>query len=109
LIKKFGFKPKTDISDLYQATAKVFKKNDVCVEVNTSGLRHPCKEIYPAKQFLRICYDEGVPITFGSDAHMPEDIGRDFDKAISLVKEVGYEHIIIFTGRMKQLVRIRRC
>jgi histidinol-phosphatase (PHP family) len=106
LIKKFGFKPKTDIMDLYKATAKVFKKNGVCVEVNTSGLRHPCREIYPAKQFLKICYDEGVQITFGSDAHTPEDIGKDFDKAISLAKEVGYEHTIIFTERKKQLMKI---
>jgi histidinol-phosphatase (PHP family) len=106
LIKKFGFKPKNDIMDLYLATAKVFKKNNVCVEVNTSGLRYPCKEIYPAKQFLKICYDEGVQITFGSDAHTPEDIGKDFDKAISLAKEVGYEYTATFTLRKKQLKEI---
>jgi len=103
LIKKFGCKPRTDITDLYLATAKVFKKNDVCIEVNTSGLRHPCNEIYPAKQFLKICYDEGVQITFGSDAHAPEDVGKDFDKALSLAKEVGYEHTAMFTQRKKQL------
>lgn len=106
LIKKFGYKPKTDITDLYLATAKVFKENDVCIEVNTSGLRYPCREIYPSKQFLKICCEEGVQITLGSDAHTPENIGMDFDKAISLVKEVGYEYIITFTGRTKQLRRI---
>jgi len=106
LIKKFGCKPKTDIRDLYLTTAKVFKKNDVCVEVNTSGLRHPCREIYPAKQFLKICYDEGVQITFGSDAHTPEDVGKDFDKAINLAKEAGYEHTVVFTKRKKRLQNI---
>ncbi|MEM2337398.1 MAG: histidinol-phosphatase HisJ family protein [Candidatus Bathyarchaeia archaeon] len=106
LIKKFGYKPKKDITDLYIATAKVFKENDVCIEVNTSGLRYPCKEIYPNKQFLKICYDEGVQITFGSDAHTPENIGRDFDKALSLVKEVGYNFVTIFTRRRKQLKEI---
>ena len=51
LIKKFRYKPKTDITDLYVATAEIFKENDVCIEVNTSGLRHPCREIYPNKRF----------------------------------------------------------
>lgn len=106
LIKKFGCKPKTDITDFYLAAAKAFKKNDVCIEVNTSGLRHPCREIYPAKRFLKICYDEGVQITFGSDAHIPKNIGRDFDKAVSLVREVGYEYTATFTLRKKQLKEI---
>ncbi|MEM1539773.1 MAG: histidinol-phosphatase HisJ family protein [Candidatus Bathyarchaeia archaeon] len=106
LIKKFGYKPKTDITDLYVATAKVFKDNGVCIEVNTSGLRHPCKEIYPDKQFLKICFDEGVQITFGSDAHTPEDIGMDFDRALSLIKEVGYEFVTTFTGRRKQFKEV---
>ncbi len=106
LIKKFGCKPKTDITDLYVAAAKVFKDNGVCIEVNTSGLRHPCKEMYPDKRFLKLCYDEGVQITFGSDAHTPEVIGMDFDKALSLVKEVGYESVTTFTGRRKQLKEV---
>ena len=106
LIKKFGCKPKTDITDFYLAAAEAFKKNDVCIEVNTSGLWHPCREIYPAKRFLKICYDEGVQITFGSDAHIPKNIGRDFDKAVSLVREVGYEYTATFTLRKKQLKEI---
>jgi histidinol-phosphatase (PHP family) len=103
LIKKFGYKLKADITDLYLTTAEVFKESDVCIEVNTSGLRHPCKEIYPDKLFLKICHDEGIQITFGSDAHKPEDIGMDFDKALSLVKEVGYKFTTTFTRRGKEL------
>ncbi|MBS7635699.1 histidinol-phosphatase HisJ family protein [Candidatus Bathyarchaeota archaeon] len=106
LIKKFGYKPKTDITDLYVATAKVFKENDVCIEVNTSGLRHPCREIYPNKRFLKMCYEEGVQITLGSDAHTPESVGMDFDKALDLIKKVGYRHITIFNGRRKQLKEV---
>lgn len=106
LIKKFGYKPKTEITDLYVATAEVFRECNVCVEVNTSGLLYPCGEIYPNKKFLKICCDEGVQITLGSDAHTPENIGINFDKALSLIKEVGYENITTFTGRRKQLKEI---
>ncbi|MEM2103290.1 MAG: histidinol-phosphatase HisJ family protein [Candidatus Bathyarchaeia archaeon] len=106
LIKKFGYKPKGDISELYLATAKALKESQVCVEVNTSGLRHPCHEIYPNKQLLKMCYEEGVQITLGSDAHMPEDVGKDFNKALNMIKEVGYEQIVKFTKRKRQLATI---
>jgi histidinol-phosphatase (PHP family) len=37
-----------------------------------------------------------VPLTFGSDAHDPNDVGRDFDKAVDLAKSAGYSEYLIF-------------
>ena len=51
-------------------------------EINTAGLRKPVKEIYPAEDFLKICGKERIPIIINSDAHYPEDVGRDFKKPI---------------------------
>ena len=31
-----------------------------------------------------------VPITFGSDAHKPEEVGADFDHAAALARTAGY-------------------
>jgi histidinol-phosphatase (PHP family) len=99
LIKKFGHWPKNDLATLYAETLDVIKENDVCVEVNTSGLRVPCKEIYPSRTFLEMCFERGIKITLGSDAHCPEDVGRDFDQASNLIGEIGFEKIIRFTHR----------
>jgi histidinol-phosphatase (PHP family) len=63
-------------------------------------------EIYPSKAFLKECFEEGVPITFGSDAHMPADVGRDFDRALELVKSVGYETIVRFSDRKPEHVQL---
>lgn len=106
LIKKFGYKPKTDITDVCLNTVEALKESNVCVEVNTNGLNAPCREIYPSKPFLKICFDNGIPITLGSDAHTPEDVGKNFSQALKLIREVGYENIARFTHRKLELVRI---
>ena len=106
LIKKFGFKPKRDISDLLEETAEIFKNSGICIEINTSGLTKPCKEIYPSKKLLKMCFDKGVPVTLGSDAHRPQDIGQHFDEAIKLIKEIGYIEIVQFTKRKRKFIRI---
>jgi len=104
IIKIFGFKPNNDISDILSETAGEMGKHGICLEINTGGLRKPCKEIYPSKQFLQASYDNGVPITFGSDAHKPEELGMDLDKAVRLAKEVGYKQFCKFNKRERVLV-----
>src|SRR3989338_2825981 len=99
LPKKFGYRPTADLTDEIKATAKVFKETGVAVEINTSGLRKPVKEMYPAPPCLKIYHEAGVPLTFGSDAHDPKDVGRDFDKAVDLAKSVGYSEYLIFKQR----------
>jgi histidinol-phosphatase (PHP family) len=78
----------------------------ICVEVNTGGLRAPCREIYPSQVLLKMCFDQAVPITLGSDAHQPKDVAKDFDKALKLIREAGYENITRFTRREPEQVRI---
>ena len=99
LPKKFGHRPTADLTDEIKTTAQVFKKTGVAVEINTSGLRKPVKEMYPAPACLKIYREAGVPLTFGSDAHDPKDVGRDFNKAVDLAKSVGYSEYIIFKQR----------
>jgi len=106
VIKKFGYKPDKDLSSIYGETAETLKRADVCIEVNTSGLYKPVGEIYPEEKFLKICYKHNVPVTLGSDAHRPEHVGRDFDKAVSLIKRAGYSEIVRFSKRQKSYVNV---
>jgi histidinol-phosphatase (PHP family) len=104
LVKIFGFRPKTDFSGMLRETAEAAARADICVEINTAGLRRPCSEMYPSEQFLSSLQDAGVPITFGSDAHEASDVGRDFEAAVSLAKRVGYERLCVFSKRRRQFV-----
>jgi histidinol-phosphatase (PHP family) len=40
-----------------------------------------------------------VPATLASDAHSPDLVGRDFDKALELLRSVGYETVTVFEQR----------
>ncbi len=107
LVKKFGHRPTEDMTKEIKKTAEVFKKCGVAVEINTSGLRKPVKEMYPSLSYLKIYCQAGVPLTFGSDAHDPKDVGKDFDKAVELAKEAGYKEYVIFEKRkIEKIVKI---
>lgn len=99
LVKKFGHRPSEDLTAEVQKTAEVFKETGMTIEINTSGLRKEVKEIYPSLWNLEIYAKAGVPMTFGSDAHDPKDVGRDFDKAAALAKKAGYQEYVMFKGR----------
>jgi len=106
LVKKFDFRPKKDITSLLLETVETISKNKMCVEVNTSGLRKPCREVYPSEKLIKMCLDNGLPITLGSDAHSPEEVGADFDKAVNLLRKIGFTEITRFTGRNREFVEL---
>jgi histidinol-phosphatase (PHP family) len=99
LPKKFGAMPTIDLTDEIKTTAKVFKDTGVTVEINTAGLRKSICQIYPALNCLKIYRKAGVPLTFGSDAHDPQDVGKDFDRAVDLAKSAGYKEYVLFKNR----------
>jgi len=106
IIKIFGFKPNCSIDNILKETAEAIAENGMCVEVNTSGLIRPCAEIYPSKQLLTLLKQNEVPITLGSDAHNPTDVGRYFDKAIKLMKDVGYKQVCMFKARIRKIEEV---
>lgn len=107
VIKVFGYRPREDITELYEAAAESFARTGVCVEINTAGWRKPVGEVYPAPALLRACHRAGVPILINSDAHVPEDVGRDFDRAALLAREVGYHEVAVFSERRRRLVPLQ--
>lgn len=104
VIKKFAYYPSFKLSKIYKETAKIFKKSDVVVELNTSGLTKPCKEYYPSDELLKLCRKEKVPVTLGSDAHCAIDISRDFNKAVIYLKSIGYKQIAAFENRRRLFI-----
>ena len=62
------------------------QKAGCAIELNTAGLRKDCREIYPSREILQLAFQKGVPITFGSDAHAPEEVGMNFAEAVQLAR-----------------------
>lgn len=99
LVKKFGHQPSTDMMALIEETVRVYKNQGIAVEINSSGLRRPVREIYPAPSIIRLLKAYDVPIVFGSDAHTPEEVGQDFAYMRRLVKECGHRELVMFAQR----------
>jgi histidinol-phosphatase (PHP family) len=72
------------------------------IELNTAGWHKPCAEAYPAPEFLELACSAGVPLVISSDAHAPEEVGRDFDRAIALAKAAGYRETQLFEKRRRR-------
>ena len=69
------------------------------VEISTAGLHKPVGELYPEPGLLAAFRLAGVPLTLASDAHVPENVGRDFAAALELARAAGYETVTVFDGR----------
>ncbi|MBI3787619.1 MAG: histidinol-phosphatase, partial [Ignavibacteriales bacterium] len=106
LIKKFDFRSSKVIDDAIRAALEAIKKHDMCIEINTSGLRKPEKETYPSEKILKIAKELQIPLTLGSDAHKPQDVGKDFGLAIDFIERYGNGKICVFEKRRRKEVKV---
>ena len=74
----------------------------VAIEVSSAGLHKPHGKLYPSPAFLAAARAEGVPITLASDAHIPENVGRDLDRAVGHARDAGYETVTVFDRRQSR-------
>lgn len=106
LCKKFCFVPQQDCTHLFRRFLQAAGTNDVAIEINTAGLRKDCKEMYPSPQIVALAREHRVPLTFGSDAHAPGEVGMAFDQAIALAKQSGYGYWRRFKQRKSESVKL---
>ena len=94
LVKIFGDRVEWDWQPL------IYALDGVALEVSTAGLRKPVGELYPDAEFLRAAASGGARITIASDAHLPEDVGRDLGRAVEHARAAGYDTVTVFDGRV---------
>lgn len=103
LVKKFGFTPCFDLTPCYEAVAKAMKKAGVAYEVSTAGLFKPVRQVYPSPEFIDVMRSYGVPFVFSSDAHRPNEVGREFPTSLQIVRNAGYREVAVFEDRVHHL------
>jgi histidinol-phosphatase (PHP family) len=101
LPKKFGYRPAKPVYDEEDAALEAVAAAGMAIEVNTSGLRKAAREIYPSLGLLRRACAAGIPVTFGSDAHRPAEVGHEFGRAVALAREAEYGTYATFLRREK--------
>ncbi|HET7559057.1 MAG TPA: histidinol-phosphatase [Limnochordia bacterium] len=110
LPKVFGRRPSAgfDLQGCFERIAQAAAECNLAIEISTAGLRKPVGELYPAPAFLPACAERGVPVTLASDAHEPEFIGADYDRAVAFAREHGIERVAVFEGRTRRLEPLGR-
>ena len=89
-----------EYSELFDTILTKLISNGKGIEINTSPLRSGLADTNPNIQVIKR-YRElgGKIITIGSDAHKPGDVGTNFDVAIDMLRDAGFNHFNIFTNR----------
>ena len=71
------------------------------IEINTAGLSKGLKSTNPCKEIIKRYHElGGEVITVGSDAHIAENVAKDFDVAAEILKECGFTHYTVFENRI---------
>jgi histidinol-phosphatase (PHP family) len=96
LVKFFGHEVEWDHEPFVAAL------NGTCLEVSSAGLHKPHGRMYPEGRLLASARRSGVGITLASDAHVPQNVGRDLDKAVEHARGAGYDTITVFDRRRRR-------
>jgi histidinol-phosphatase (PHP family) len=95
--------PERDPRLYYEPAVEAVAASGVAVEVSTAGLRKPVGEIYPSPEFGVMCVEAGAAFALSSDAHLPDDVGRDYDRAVEEMRGWGVDRIAVFERRERRL------
>ena len=107
IVKRAGIHaPEPLLAEIVPPALDAVAEAGMAIEINTSGIDHAAAEAYPSAPILSWMKERNIPITFGSDSHNPDQLGRHFETAIDLAKAAGYTHRAAFRRRKKTLVPI---
>ncbi len=95
--------PRRDPRHYYEPAVEAIAASGVAVEVSTAGLRKPVGELYPAIAFAEMCVEAGASFALSSDAHLPEQVGFGYERALELFEQLGVGEICAFERRSRRL------
>jgi histidinol-phosphatase (PHP family) len=98
-LRRGTFQPARSMEKEHREVARLLARGGMAIEINTGGLRRGAGSVYPERGFFAACVAEGVPVTVGSDAHSPGDVGRDFKSAFELLGEFGVREVATYEKR----------
>ena len=105
LIKIWGHNPIKKSPYAYaEPVLKKIRASGLVVEINSAGLRKPVKEIYPSREIMEQMFRLSIPVTLGSDAHNPQQVGEGLENCVELLKKIGYRSMICFERRKHRVI-----
>lgn len=88
-----------DAPELYEPILEALVESGTALEVNTSGLRHPVQETYPAAAIVaRFRALGGRRVTIGSDTHRSNQFGVGLLEGYASAGAAGFESLAFGRG-----------
>jgi histidinol-phosphatase (PHP family) len=99
LPKKMGTRPDGGLLQYVEPLIPEIRASGVAVEINTSGFDSPAGEYLPGWDVVKRLAEAGVPLTLGSDAHAPQQVGRYFNDVLEGLARLGVRELVRFEKR----------
>ena len=104
ILRRYGEARATRVtSNLYSLLDKVLQwliENKKALEFNSSGYRYGLESPHPELWvFERYFALGGRLVTFGSDAHRPEDVGHRHRESLENLRRIGFSQICAYSHR----------
>ena len=91
--------------DILDEILRVLVQKGIGLECNTAGFKYGLGHPNPTEKILSRYRELGGEIlTLGSDAHAPEHIAYDFERAGALLKECGFHYYTVFRNRKPEFL-----
>ena len=106
LVKMWGPErpwPQRDPRFHFEPAVEAISASKIAVELSTAGLRKPVGEMYPSREFCELCVDAGAAFALSSDAHVPDQVGYEYRRAVEMLRELGVGEICVFERRERRL------
>ncbi len=79
--------------DAVEGALQMFATSGIIVELNTAGWRTRTGAPFPSPWITDRCHELGIRATINTDAHKPEHLTMDLDRAAAQLRASGYREI----------------
>jgi histidinol-phosphatase (PHP family) len=102
LIKIHGHRPNSPVGDLVSETLDFIVARGLAIELSTAGWRKPVDELYPSDEIIRLAIAQGIRFTTASDAHSHAQLGENYDRLATKMRQLGIREVCIFEKHKAQ-------
>lgn len=93
-----------DLPDVQDEALAAIAAAGALIEVNTSGYRKMTIDPFPTARMVEKAAELGIPMTFSSDCHRPDEVGYARDKIEAILVRAGVTQLGTFANRQRIMI-----
>ncbi len=94
------------IEPLQDEALQAIREAGVAMEINTSGYRKMTTDPFPTARMVAKAATLGIPLTYGSDSHRPDEVYFAADKALAILEAANVTELVTFEGRQRKMISL---